>query len=189
MVPTRLRREIQLREENKLKNEELESLRMELQVKDDHNRRKNGELLRLNQELEKYMEEAGSLKAKVKSLLEKSVEDEKRLKNLANVKECSSEELLSLKQHVTSLKSQIGALQENVNQLKVEKELIEMKSSKLQISNESLRGRLAQAEDKEIVINELRSFLDSGRAEIADMREELMKMKKGDKCENNNFLP
>jgi len=178
-----------LREENKLKNEELESLRMELQVKDDHNRRKDGELLRLNQELEKYMEEAGSLKAKVKSLLEKSVEDEKRLKNLANVKECSSEELLSLKQHVTSLKSQIGALQENVNQLKVEKELIEMKSSKLQISNESLRGRLAEAEDKELVMKELRSFLDSGRAEIADMREELMKMKKGNKCENNNFLP
>merc|ERR1719494_1771572 len=125
---------------------------MELQVKDDHNRRK------------------------VKYLVEKSVEDEKRLKNLANVKECSSEELLSLKQHVTSLKSQIGALQENVNQLKVEKELIEMKSSKLQTSNESLRGRLA--EDKELVMKELRSFLDSGRAEIADMREELMKMKK-----------
>jgi len=178
-----------LREENKLKNEELESLRMELQVKDDHNRRKDGELLILNQELEKYMEEAGSLRAKVKSLLEKSVEDETRLKNLANVKECSSEELFSLNQHVTSLKSQIGALQENVNQLKVEKELIEMKSSKLQISNESLRGRLAEAEDKEIVMKELRSFLDSGRAEIADMREELMKMKKGDKCENNNYLP
>jgi len=178
-----------LSEENKLKNEELESLRMELQVKDDHNRRKDGELLRLNQELEKYMEEAGSLKAKVKCLLEKSVEDEKRLKNLANAKECSSKELFSLKELVTSLKSQIGALQENVNQLKVEKELIEMKSSKLQTSNESLRGRLAEAEDKELVMKELRSFLDSGRAEIADMREELMKMKKGNKCENNNFLP
>ena len=172
-----------LREENKMKNEELESLRMELQVKDDHNRRKDGELLILNQELEKYMEEVGSLKAKVKSLLEKSVEDGKRLKNLANVEECSSKEL------VISLKSQSGALQENVNQLKVEKELIQMKSSKLQISNESLRGRLAEAEDKEIVMKELRSFLDSGRAEIADIREELMKMKKGDKCENNNFLP
>ena len=178
-----------LKEENKLKNEELKSLRMELQVKDDHNRRKDGELLRLNQELEKYMEEAGSLKAKVKSLLEKSAEDEKRLKNLANVKECSSKELLSLKEHVTSLKGQIGALQENVNQLKVEKELIEMKSSKLQTSNESLRGRVAEAEDKEFVMKELRSFLDSGRAEIADMREELMKMKKGNKSENNNFLP
>ena len=173
-----------LREDTRVKNEDLRLAREEIQSKEGEDQSKENliqsqceEISKLKLNLEKQVGEVNTLKADVDLLKEKNEEKEKNLSKMKITQESSTEELARMEENVKSLEAHAVALQENVNQVTVEKELVEMKSCKLQRLNESLRGQLERENDREIDLEKLRSFLDSGRAEIAEMREEVRWMK------------
>ena len=195
----KIKKEIQsLSEERRIKDEELRLAREKVQSKEQEALSKEDliqsqceEISKLKFKLEKQVGEANTLRAGVELLKEKAEEKEKYLSILKITQESSTEELARLVGNVKSLEGQAVAhrenvnrvtvekvaLEENVNQLTVEKELVEMKSCKLQRLNENLRFQLEKEKEREIDLVKLGSFLDSGRAEIADMREELRWMK------------
>merc|ERR1719341_2048731 len=171
--------------------EEVQSKEREALSKDNLIQSQCEEISKLKFNLEKQVGEANTLRAGVELLKEKAEKKEKYLSNLKITQDSSTEELARLVGNVKSLEGQAVAhrenvnrvtvekveLEENVNQLTVEKELVEMKSCKLQRLNENLRFQLEKEKEGKIDLVKLRSFLDRGRAEIADMREELRWMK------------
>jgi len=187
-----------LSEEGKIKDEELRLARNEVLSKEEEALSKDNliqsqceEISKLKSKLEKQEGEANTLRASVDLFKEKNEEKEKYLSNMKITQESSTEQLARLegnmktleaqtvahREHVNRMTVEIVALEENVNQLTVEKELVEMKSCKLQRLNENLRGQLEKKKERDADLDKLRSFLDGGRAEIAEMREELRQMK------------
>ena len=178
-------------EELRLVREEVKSREEEALLKDNRIQSQCEEISQLKSELKKQAEEVNTLRADVELLKETDEEKEKYLSNMKITQVRSTEKLARFEGIVKSLEAQTiahqenvnrvtvekVALEENVNQLTVEKELVEMKSCKLQRLNENLRGQLEKEKEREIDLDKLRSFLDSGRAEIAKMREELARMK------------
>ena len=184
--------------ENQEKDEELNLAREEMQLKDNLIQSQCEEISKLKFEAKEQVQRANSLNADVEILREKNEEKEKCLCNIKINQESMKEEIARLDENVKSFEDQVVALQESVNlvtaekddlqesvnQLTVEKELVEIKSFKLQRSNESLREQLGDEKGREGDLEKLRSLLaiecESGRAEIAEMRRELSKMKEGD---------
>jgi len=195
-------KEIQsLSEKMRLKDEELRFVRdgvqskeREVLFKDNLIQSQCDEISKLKLELEKQVDEAHSMRADVELLKEVNEEKDKHLVNLKIKQESSTGDLARLEKEKKSLEAQVEsleqnvnqvsvekiALEENVNQVTVEKELVEMKSSRLQRLNEHLRGELEKEKERVNDLDKLRSFLDSGRAEIAEMRQELRRMKEND---------
>ena len=184
--------------ENQEKDEELNLAREEMQLKDNLIQSQCEEISKLKFEAKEQVQRANSLNADVEILREKNEKKEKCLCNIKINQESMKEEIARLDENVKSFEDQVVALQESVNlvtaekddlqesvnQLTVEKELVEIKSFKLQRSNESLREQLGDEKGREGDLEKLRSLLaiecESGRAEIAEMRRELSKMKEGD---------